>query len=716
MRAADPFAEFREERQSSEKEPNSSTSTKRQCNFGDHEKSIVRIEELLQQHSLEYKRKEKNGEVIFELQRCPENEQHPPGKAFVKVSRSGDVTAGCQHDSCKWGFPSFYKKLEGSWPNGMNGTVFDAPTNPPPWLNFDARTGKATILHRQAACDFRKNYPALDLNDPVARSTLNNYLDELAPQADFNHLDLQKIVKMAQIQIGEEPWSTDPIPLQLEMHEGRSYPITALPPDQQEQISELCELVRVPVALAAQSLQAAISYATQGLVNVVRRLDNDELIGPINTAHLTLAESSERKSSVDNKLMGFLEQHEKELRNQYSQEYKKLAGQHDQWQQRYQNRQAALARIQRKSKLSEEDHSLIHDLNRELEEIREAEPFKPPKSEKQYLPDLFTRNFSIQSLAQVLSRYPSMILNSAEGGQTLGSFAFQNDNLLNTLADLNELIWKGAVRNHRVGDTGVDVQNARLTINLMIQPEAAMDLYTKPIFRGTGMLARFCVARPSSMAGGRLIDVNKALSGEPLYPSTLNELTNQLLGLLKTTQLDSDRQLVLKPLQMNKAGLEMWLEYYNQIEKELGAQGIYEEYKDVAGKSAEIAARLAAQFHVINCGTEGEISEEFVLSGVELARWYLNEFLRVSGVIQEDRAFLNATKLLNWLKTNKKAEDFRKGHTLDLTTLKQFGPRPINRQREHLEEALSLLERNHYLRFDETSKRFKGHPKEFLAN
>ena len=160
----------------------------------------------------------------------------------------------------------------------------------------------------------------------------------------------------------------------------------------------------------------------------------------------------------------------------------------------------------------------------------------------------------------------------------------------------------------------------------------------------------------------------------------------------------------------------MWLEYYNQIEKELGAQGIYEEYKDVAGKSAEIAARLAAQFHVINCGTEGEISEEFVLSGVELARWYLNEFLRVSGVIQEDRAFLNATKLLNWLKTNKKAEDFRKGRTLDLRTLTQFGPRPIGKERELLQEALSLLERNHYLRFDETSKRFKGHPKEFLAN
>ncbi len=31
-------------------------------------------------------------------------------------------------------------------------------------------------------------------------------------------------------------------------------------------------------------------------------------------------------------------------------------------------------------------------------------------------------------------------------------------------------------------------------------------------------------------------------------------------------------------------------------------------------------------------------------------------------------------------------------------------------------EALTLLERNHFLRFDERTRRIKGHPKEFCAN
>ena len=162
------------------------------------------------------------------------------------------------------------------------------------------------------------------------------------------------------------------------MQEERAYPLSALPSNQQAQIKELCELVKVPTTLAAQSLQAAISCAAQGLVNVVRRVDHDELVGPVNTAHLTLAEPSERKSSVDDKLMVFLSDQERELREKYSQEYRKLAGQYDQWQQKYQDRQAAVAKIQRQPELKEEDHDKIDKINRELMEMKETEPLQPP--------------------------------------------------------------------------------------------------------------------------------------------------------------------------------------------------------------------------------------------------------------------------------------------------------------------------------------------------
>ena len=101
MSAKDRFAEFRQERESADKGHTSRSSANRPVNFGDYEKSLTRIQELLQKHELAHEFKNKNGESIFELQRCPENEQHSRGEAFVKVSSAGDVTAGCQHNSCK---------------------------------------------------------------------------------------------------------------------------------------------------------------------------------------------------------------------------------------------------------------------------------------------------------------------------------------------------------------------------------------------------------------------------------------------------------------------------------------------------------------------------------------------------------------------------------------------------------------------------------------
>ena len=60
--------------------------------------------------------KEKGGDSIFILSACPENEQHPRGKAHIKVAANGDTTAGCQHNSCKWGYPGLHEKWTGEYP------------------------------------------------------------------------------------------------------------------------------------------------------------------------------------------------------------------------------------------------------------------------------------------------------------------------------------------------------------------------------------------------------------------------------------------------------------------------------------------------------------------------------------------------------------------------------------------------------------------------
>jgi predicted P-loop ATPase len=105
---------------------NSTTKRSRQhnqlhtANFGDQPISTEIVEKLLNEHNIEFQLKKKQGETIFELRQCPKNEQHFK-KAWIKVHPSGNVTAGCHKESCKWGFPSFYSDLVGKWPPSSKG-------------------------------------------------------------------------------------------------------------------------------------------------------------------------------------------------------------------------------------------------------------------------------------------------------------------------------------------------------------------------------------------------------------------------------------------------------------------------------------------------------------------------------------------------------------------------------------------------------------------
>lgn len=45
-------------------------------NYGDHAVSAEFVEKLLDEHDIEFQRKNKQGETIFELKKCPKNDQH----------------------------------------------------------------------------------------------------------------------------------------------------------------------------------------------------------------------------------------------------------------------------------------------------------------------------------------------------------------------------------------------------------------------------------------------------------------------------------------------------------------------------------------------------------------------------------------------------------------------------------------------------------------
>ncbi len=139
-------------------------------------------------------------------------------------------------------------------------------------------------------------------------------------------------------------------------------------------------------------------------------------------------------------------------------------------------------------------------------------------------------------------------------------------------------------------------------------------------------------------------------------------------------------------LQFSKAGHAAWVEYYNEIEKELRLGGEFENVRDVASKTADNGARLAALFHLFEHGETGEIHEDHATSGCLLAIWHLGEAKRL--FIDDSGSSALAEKLETYLIAQAVKTSIS---TISRKQVMQLGPYGL-RKKDKLNEAVAALE------------------------
>jgi Protein of unknown function (DUF3987) len=100
---------------------------------------------------------------------------------------------------------------------------------------------------------------------------------------------------------------------------------------------------------------------------------------------------------------------------------------------------------------------------------------------------------------------PSLGLFNDEGGQFIGGHAMNKDNMLKTIAGLSKL-WDGrCVSRVRGGrDESYLLYGKRFACHLMVQPIVVNPLLADKLLLGQGLLARFLITQPASLAGTRL--------------------------------------------------------------------------------------------------------------------------------------------------------------------------------------------------------------------
>lgn len=446
------------------------------------------------------------------------------------------------------------------------------------------------------------------------------------------------------------------------------YPIDALPTSIRRAVEEVQTCVQAPVEMVASSALATASLAAQALADVRR---NRTLTGPIGLYFLTVAESGERKSTVD-RLFGravhdFQDRQREAARNSLAVHTADLAA----WEAR---REASLCHLQGDAKANKR----VDGHRADLAVIEAGKPMAPR------VPRLLYADVTQERLMRSLAtEWPSGGIFASEAAAVFGGHSMGRDSIARTLAALNTLWDGGTFLVDRAQAPSYAVRGARMTMALQVQPHVLSDFLERDrgLSRGSGFLARFLVAQPVSTQGRRPYRETEATPELDAFATRIGQLLEEL------PPIDPERGLIPPVLDFSPEAKAHWIERYNSIESQLSSDGAFAAIPDVAAKAADNIARLAAVLHVFEHGAAGTISADTVHDAGEIVTWHLYAAKALLTPLSISKNEANAANLDRWLLDRCVMEGVDEFPT---RTLLQSGPTGT-RRREDFDRAVELL-------------------------
>ncbi|EOZ7593656.1 YfjI family protein [Enterobacter hormaechei] len=445
------------------------------------------------------------------------------------------------------------------------------------------------------------------------------------------------------------------------MFNGSPFPVDAFPQIIRNAIYEVEQHTQAPQALIAASALGVISLACQNRIDVCR-LKN--LRGPVSLFLLTLAESGERKSTVDKLLMEPLYQLEENLFEKYT---------HDLtvW-----RNDEAIFNIEKKSLMSKLKSEIIRNkdhlpTNEKLKALLASHP-KSPVRFKQIFSDA-----TPAAIKDYLCGYwRSVGIMSDEAGTIFNGYT------LNELPFINKM-WDGAMFPvERKSEPEKLIRDARMTLSLMVQPDIFKGYIKRKgdMAKGIGFFARCLICQPGSTQGNRQI-TSPVVSTEylPIFHQRLMKIVNESIA----GNNENDRLCLRFTVEAEKR----WIAFSNNVEYEMGILGRLSNFKDYASKMAENMARIAALLHHFN-GDEGDISLLTVEAAVEISTWYVREYVRLFSKPQEFTLAISEADELYWWINNYCIR--LKASWITKNTVLQYGPNKF-RNRSKANELLNTL-------------------------
>ncbi|MGP3914356.1 YfjI family protein [Nonomuraea sp. 10N515B] len=465
------------------------------------------------------------------------------------------------------------------------------PADDVPWPD-EPTTGPRTSTRAQAAADVRRAMAAADEHD-ILRGVY----------PDRSHVDGQ---------VWTAPRDEDEQPLVLP-----PFPVHTLPGDVGKFAEAVAIYMQVPVDLPAFAILGALAALVGGHATITGKWRENAL----NLFLTAIADSGEGKSPAVSAITGPIYHLERLLREDWKAQYGDMAESHD---------IAVKTRDRLITKIADSHGGQRDNLLAELDSIKQqiAETTPPPR------PQLLAGDVTPEVLGKIMHRTGGHIaIISAEGG-FLGTLTGRyskgqpNLELVLTAFDSSE-----PYRLERITREPFEVDRPSLSLFLAVQPVVIADAVNSPAVSDRGLLNRFLIARPDSLAGRR--DKNP-----PNVPQHLEEAWRATVFRVFRAILpsgcpvdDEGNPLEPVPMQISEPAEELHLAWRQQMEVRVDPDaGDLAPIKGWAKKLEGLAYRLAALLHLAAGRPPQEpVDAAVMLDALTIADWAVPHALAVLG-------------------------------------------------------------------------------------
>lgn len=446
------------------------------------------------------------------------------------------------------------------------------------------------------------------------------------------------------------------------------FPTNAFPPLLRDTILDVHECTQAPIPLIASSVVSALSLSCQGLIDIKV---NDTVVSPVSLFLLVIANSGERKTTVDRMVLKPLYQHDARSIIQSEDKGKDYEIDQQVW---HEKQKAILSLIRRKTIKGQ----CTDELSQRLRKLLADKPVPPKTSKRIY------NNVTPEALQTAMHSHSAHVgLIADEGANVL------DRKVMNDLSFINSM-WDGvSFHVDRKTTPSFTIEKGRITLSVMVQKKP-FDLYLKrqgERARGSGFFARclpVLIDERLTTQGERFI---KMYSSERRFLDDFYQRINEILA----RDMDHDALTQRICLSFEPSAQYAWEDIYNEIESRIGPDEEYANMNDFASKLANNVARLAA---LLSYFSEGDCSvkRNYVDSAWQLCEWYMQQAVNIFG---NEGGYYEAL-LLAWLHR----EYSRTGRNhVRYNDIRRCGPNVL-RKGKLLDRVIDSLEREEAIEID----------------